>query len=145
MKASFGADISELNKVPSVWMDDATYKDVSGKATFTEKETEAITAILSQTGRTFNKINGPKLRAFLRFQDSLTGTLVGASLKTYNNSKVRAGEKITNPRSHAKGYEKWVFDSIQKQIDKAKSDKGKQKYTNIQKEYVREEKRHTTN
>ena len=145
MKASFGADISELNKVPSVWMDDATYKDVSGKATFTEKETEAITDILSQTGRTFNKINGPKLRAFLRFQDSLTGTLVGASLKTYNNSKVRAGEKITNPRSHAKGYEKWVFDSIQKQIDKAKSDKGKQKYTNIQKEYVREVKRHTTN
>ena len=145
MKASFGADISKLNKVPSVWMDDATYKDVSGKATFTEKETEAITAILSQTGRTFNKINGPKLRAFLRFQDSLTGTLVGASLKTYNNSKVRAGEKITNPRSHAKGYEKWVFDSIQKQIDKAKSDKGKQKYTNIQKEYVREVKRHTTN
>ena len=145
MKASFGADISELKKVPSIWMDDATYKDVSGKATFTEKETEAITAILSQTGRTFNKINGPKLRAFLRFQDSLTGTLVGASLKTYNNSKVRAGEKITNPRSHAKGYEKWVFDSIQKQIDKAKSDKGKQKYTNIQKEYVREVKRHTTN
>ena len=145
MKASFGADISELKKVPSVWMDDATYKDVSGKATFTENETEAITAILSQTGRTFNKINGPKLRAFLRFQDSLTGTLVGASLKTYNNSKVRAGEKITNPRSHAKGYEKWVFDSIQKQIDKAKSDKGKQKYTNIQKEYVREVKRHTTN
>ena len=145
MKASFGADISELNKVPSVWMDDATYKDVSGEATFTEKETEAITAILSQTGRTFNKINGPKLRAFLRFQDSLTGTLVGASLKTYNNSKVRAGEKITNPSSHAKGYEKWVFDSIQKQIDKAKSDKGKQKYTNIQKEYVREVKRHTTN
>jgi len=145
MKASFGADISELKKVPSVWMDDATYKDVSGKATFTEKETEDITAILSQTGRTFNKINGPKLRAFLRFQDSLTGTLVGASLKTYNNSKVRAGEKITNPRLHAKGYEKWVFDSIQKQIDKAKSDKGKQKYTNIQKEYVREVKRHTTN
>ena len=145
MKASFGADISELKKVPSVWMDDATYKDVSGEATFTEKETEAITAILSQTGRTFNKINGPKLRAFLRFQDSLTGTLVGASLKTYNNSKVRAGEKITNPRSHAKGYEKWVFDSIQKQIDKAKSDKGKQKYTNIQKEYVREVKRHTAN
>ena len=145
MKASFGADISKLNKVPSVWMDDATYKDVSGKATFTQKETEDITAILSQTGRTFNKINGPKLRAFLRFQDSLTGTLVGASLKTYNNSKVRAGEKITNPRSHAKGYEKWVFDSIQKQIDKAKSDKGKQKYTNIQKEYVREVKRHTTN
>ena len=145
MKASFGADISKLTKTSSVWMDDATYKDVSGKATFTEKETESVTAILSQTGKTFNKINGPKLRAFLKLQDSMTGTLAGASLKTYNNSKVRAGEKITNPAAHAKGYEKWVFDSIQKQIDKVKSDKAKKKYTDMQKEYVREIKRHAVN
>ena len=145
MKASFGADISKLTKTSSVWMDDATYKDVSGKATFTEKETESVTAILSQTGKTFNKINGPKLRAFLKLQDSMTGTLAGASLKTYNNSKVRAGQKITNPAAHAKGYEKWVFNSIQKQVDKVKSDKAKEKYLNMQKEYVREVKRHTVN
>ena len=145
MKASFGADISGLKKPSSVWMDDATYKDVSGKATFTAKETEKITAILSQTGKTFNKINGPKLRAFLKLQDSMTGALAVASLKTYNNSKVRAGEKITNPAAHAKGYEKWVFDSIQKQIDKVKSDKAKKKYTDMQKEYVREIKRHAVN
>ena len=145
MKASFGADISKLNKVSSVWMDDATYKDVSGEATFTESETEKVTKVLSEVGRTFQKINGPKLRAFLKLQDSMTGVLAGASLKTYNNSKVRAGEKITNPVSHAKGYEQWVYDTIQKQIDKAKSSKGKDKYLNIQKEYVREVKRHTVN
>ena len=40
MKASFGVNISGLKKVSSIWMDDATYKDVSGKATFTEKETD---------------------------------------------------------------------------------------------------------
>ena len=145
MKASFGADISKLNKVSSVWMDDATYKDVSGEATFTESETEQVTKVLSEVGRTFQKINGPKLRAFLKLQDSMTGVLAGASLKTYNNSKVRAGEKITNPAAHAKGYEQWVYDTIQKQIDKAKSSKGKDKYLNIQKEYVREVKRHTVN
>jgi len=145
MKASFGADISKLNKVSSVWMDDATYKDVSGKATFTESETEKVTKVLSEVGRTFQKINGPKLRAFLKLQDSMTGVLAGASLKTYNNSKVRAGEKVTNPSAHAKGYEQWVSDTIQKQIDKAKSSKGKDKYRNIQKEYVREVKRHTVN
>ena len=145
MKASFGADISKLNKVSSVWMDDATYKDVSGEATFTESETEQVTKVLSEVGRTFQKINGPKLRAFLRLQDTMTGVLAGASLKTYNNSKVRAGEKITNPAAHAKGYEQWVSDTIQKQIDKAKSGKGKDKYRNIQKEYVREVKRHTVN
>ena len=145
MKASFGADISKLSKRSSVWMDDATYKDVSGKATFTEKETDAVTKILSQTGKTFQRINSPLLKQFLNLQNSLTGTLSGASLKTYNNSKVRAGEIIKNPKQHAAGYIKWVENSIQKQIDKVKSDKGKEKYKNMQKEYVRDFKKHVNN
>ena len=145
MKASFGANISGLKKTSSVWMDDATYKDTSGKSTFTEKETEKVTNVLSQVGKTFQKINAGQLRSFLKLQDSMTGALVGASLKTYNNSKVRAGEIIKNPSEHARGYEQWVFDSIQKQIYKVKSDAGKKKYLNIQKEYVREVKKHTRN
>ncbi len=145
MKASFGADINGLNKVSSVWMDDATYKDASGTATFTSKETETITKTLSSVGKTFQKINASKLRSFLVLQGQMTGTLAGASLKTYNNSKVRAGEIIKNPAAHAKGYEKWVFDSIKKQIDKVKSPAGKDKYKNQQKEYLREVRKHTTN
>ena len=145
MKASFGANISSLSKPSSVWMDDATYKDTSGKATFTSTETEKVTAVLSQVGKTFQKINANQLKSFIKLQESMTGAIVGASLKTYNNSKVRAGEKITNPMAHAKGYEAWVLDSIQKQIDKAKSPAGKKKYENIQKEYVREVKKHTRN
>ena len=145
MKASFGADIKGLSKPTSVWMDDATYKDVSGRATFNQKETDKITAVLSKVGSTFQKINAPMLRRFLTLQDSLTGALVGASLKTYNNSKVRAGEIISNPKGHATGYVKWVEMSIQKQIDKAKSPKGKEKYTKLQKEYVRDFSKHTRN
>ena len=145
MTASFGVDISGLSSPSSVWMDDATYKDTSGKSTFTEKETENITKVLSNTGKTFQKINAIKLRSFIKFQESLSGTLVSASLKTYNNSKVRAGQKISNPAQHAKGYEKWVSDSIQKQIDKVKSPAGKKKYENIQKEYRREVSKHTGN
>ena len=34
---------------------------------------------------------------------------------------------------HAKGYVKWVEMTVQKQIDKAKSVAGKEKYTKIQK------------
>ena len=145
MSASFGADIKGLKKPSSVWMDDATYKDTSGRATFTAKETEQITAVLSQVGKTFQRINAPMLKKFLNLQNSMTGGLVGASLKTYNNSKVRAGEKISNPKQHARGYVKWVEMSLQKQIDKAKSIKGKEKYTNIQKEYVREVTKHVNN
>ena len=145
MKAKFGVNISSLNKSSSVWMDDASYRDVSGRATFNAKETDKITAILSQTGKTFQRINAPMLTKFLRLQDSLTGALAGASLKTYNNSKVRAGQKISNPKQHAQGYVKWVEMSVQKQIDKVKSPAGKAKYTKIQKEYMREFSKHTNN
>ena len=145
MKASFGVNIKGLNKPSSVWMDDGTYKDASGNATFNQKETEQVTSILSQTGKTFQRINGPMLRKFIQLQESFTGTLASASLKTYNNSKVRVGETIKNPKAHAKGYEKWVEMSIQKQVDKAKSVKGKDKYSKLQKELVREVSKHTNN
>ena len=56
MKASFGVNISSLTKSSKVWMDDASYKDTSGKSTFTAKETEAITALLSRTGAAFQKL-----------------------------------------------------------------------------------------
>ena len=145
MKASFGVNISSLNKPSSVWMDDATYKDTSGKSTFTKSETEKVTEILSKVGKTFQKINANKLRSFIALQNGMTGALAGASLKTYNNSKVRAGETVSNPGAHAMGYEKWVEEHIQEQINKAKSPAGKKKYENIQKEYVREAKKHTGN
>ena len=145
MKASFGVNISGLSKPSTVWMDDATYKDTSGKSTFTKTETEKVTDVLSQVGKTFQRINANKLRSFIALQESMSGAIAGASLKTYNNSKVRAGEKINNPGAHAKGYEKWVQISVQKQIDKAKSPAGKKKYENIQKEYMREVQKHTGN
>ena len=143
MKASFGVNISGLKSPSSVWMDDATYKDTAGKSTFTSTETEKITAILSNVGKTFQRISGPQLRKFIALQESMKGAIAGASLKTYNNSKVRAGEKIKQPSQHAKGYEKWVEISIQKQIDKAKSPAGKKKYENVQKEYMREVRKYT--
>ena len=100
-------------------MDDATYKDATGTATFNAEETKKVTAILSQTGTTFQKISSPLLTKFMKLQESMQGAIVGAKLSTYNNSKVRVGETIKNPKAHAKGYEKWVEQSIQKQIDKA--------------------------
>jgi hypothetical protein len=46
MTASFGESIiTKLNSVSSVWMNDATYKDARGTATFTKEETANLTAI----------------------------------------------------------------------------------------------------
>ena len=147
MKASFGANVSGMTKTSSVWMDDATYKDVAGKATMTQAETEAVTAHLSNAGKVFRKVNSAQLKKFLDIQNNIfgSGNLAGASLKTYNNSKVRQGEKITNPKSHASGYIKWVEDTFQKNIDKLKTPAKKQELENKKKEVVRELKKYTNN
>ena len=145
MKASFGANISGLQSPSTVWMDDATYKDVSGKATMTEAETAAVTSSLSAAGTTFRKINSSLLSKFLVLQNSFTGNLSGASLKTYNNSKVRKGETIKNPSAHAKGYLKWVEDSFQKNVDKLKTPKNKEALEIKKKETIRELAKHTKN
>jgi len=145
MKASFGANIRGLNKTSTVWMDDATYKDTSGSATMTAKETEVVTSHLSMAGKTFRTINSQLLNSFLTIQNSFTGDFSGASLKTYNNSMVRKGQKITNPKKHAQGYIPWVESVFDKKIEKLKTPVKKQEVENKKKEIVRELKKHTVN
>ena len=145
MKASFGVNISGLKNVSNVWMDDATFKDVSGSATFTQSETDAITKELSIAGSTFQTINSPMLTKFLNLQNSFTGAIVSAGLKTYNNVSVRQGKPISNPKAHAMGYVKHVELKLQDMINKSKSPKGKDKYKNLQKEYKREVMKHVKN
>ena len=136
MTAKFGADTSKLKTTSSIWMDDASYKDVSGKAKFTLAETEKVTKILSSTGKTFQKIKSSELKKFLDLQhNTLTKGLVGASFKTYLNQYVKRGEKFNvsavkkTPYSmYVKGY----FDD--KVIAKLKTDKAKK-----QKEQIRDE------
>ena len=145
MKASFGANISKLKKTSTVWMDDATYKDASGTATFTSTENAEVTSHLSNAGKSFHQINSAKLSKFLRLQNSLTGKLVGASLKTYNNSKVRKGEAIKNPKQHAAGYITWVENHFAKEVDKVKTEKSKDVLRTKGKEYAREFKKDLAN
>ena len=52
--AKFGANISGL-KQGDVWIDDATYKDVSGTGSMTAKEAMHLSKILSATGKHFTE------------------------------------------------------------------------------------------
>lgn len=120
MKAEFGKDISTtLNQTKGVWHTDATYKDVSGSATMTEKETTAITRLLSQAGKTFRGINAKTLNAIADNEEIKT------RIKTHFNTKVRDGQKITNPRNHVRGLVNYVIQYYDKQIESKKTEKGK--------------------
>ena len=120
MTASFGKPIaSQLNHVPSVWMDDANYKDYSGTATFTAAETKAVTDMLSRAGTLFQQIKADTINGISKDPDLLM------LVKTYNNSKVRAGERIQNAKLHVQGLFHWIYERFQKDIDTKKTEKGK--------------------
>lgn len=120
MTASFGKPIaSQLKATPSVWMDDANYKDYSGTATFTQAETKHVTEMLSAVGKLFQTVKPATLNAIKNDPDLLM------LIKTYNNSKVRTGQKITNPAVHVKGLFDWIYERFQKEIESKKTEKGK--------------------
>lgn len=132
MKATFGEDISgKLKQTTSVWHTDATFKDVSGAATFTADETKAITALLSKAGSLLNTIPASTLNDISDNDEFLI------RVKTYNNAKVRAGQKITNTSAHVTGMMNFIHDYYQKEADKKKTDKGKQIQLAKQKEMLR--------
>ena len=113
MSASFNVNLRGLSKSSSVWFSDATYKDTSGTINFNKAETKEITDVLSQAGKTFQTLKADVLN---NVGDSDINILV----KAFNNTKVRAGEKITNTRQHTRGLIAYVYDKLKKDVDKVK-------------------------
>lgn len=122
MSASFGKTIADkLAPTSKVWSVDATYKDLSGTVTFTDKETKEITKILSEAGRIFQRL--PKSALDGLSQNEQLGIMVN----TFINSKVRQGQKITNPRGFAVELQKYIEERFEKEIEKRKTDNAKNK------------------
>jgi hypothetical protein len=119
MSASFGKSIaSKLGSTSSVWHDDATYKDVSGTATFTKTETDTITAILSAAGKTFKSVPGRLLDAFKDNEELRILT------KTFINTKIRTGEDIIGNRL-AQDLLNYLHNHYKTKISGMKSPRGK--------------------
>ena len=114
MSASFTVNLRGLAKNAGVWFSDASYKDTSGTINFNKAETDAITKILSKAGKTFHTLKADVLTHIA--EDDEIKILV----KTFNNTKVRAGEKITNTRMHTKGLIEYIYDKLKKDVDKVK-------------------------
>ena len=138
MGATFGADVSNLKKTPRVWYSDVNYEDYSGSVSMTKSETNEITKALSEAGKSFRKVVSGDLDAFLKHQNSLPSSVIGASIKTYNNSKIRVGEKVINTRSHARAYPDYIEKYYETKIlPKVKSDAGKDKKNKEKEDFVK--------
>mgnify|MGYP005989322041 CR=1 FL=1 len=118
MKAKFGADVSGLNKTLDVWSQDAMITDLSN-ATMSAKETDEVNKKLSEIGVLFNKVSAGVLR------DIEANQSLAQTIETFSNTKVRKGSYITNTEKHTNDLIKYINDKFQKEIDKRKTEKGK--------------------
>ena len=118
MKASYGVDVSKLNKSKNVWSQDAILRDVT-QATMTQRETEDVQKILSEIGKLFNQISGSTLRELEQNQE------LARTIETFNNTFVRSGQIITNTKAHTEKLIRYIKGKYQKEIDARKTQKGK--------------------
>jgi len=119
MSASFGRDIaSKFNQSSSIWQTDATYRDETGKATFSKAETAAVSAKLSEAGVLFNAVPAGLLNGIA------TNEELKLRVKTFNNTFVRAGQRA-NPRTHARKLIDYITQYYGKQSAQRTSEKGK--------------------
>jgi len=119
MSASFGVPAGAFQETGTVWQADASFRDTSGTSTMTKSETDQVTAILSKAGKLFQQLDSNVLR--MVSDDPQTALLV----KTYNNTKVRAGTKISNVRKHTAGLIAFVYDRLKADMEKVKQEKTK--------------------
>jgi len=122
MKATFNVNLGGLKTTKNVWYRDASFTDASGSATFTEAETKQISRILSQAGTLFQNIPALTLNRISASDVLLT------YIKTFNNTKVREGKKITDTRIHTIELIKYVESQLNKKIQEVKRQDSKKKY-----------------
>ena len=112
-------DIGKLSTTKDVWFRDASFVDASGSATFTEAETKDITYTLSQAGSLFQQIN-PLTMNRIAANDTIL-----MQIKTFNNTKVRAGEKIKNTLQHTNELIRTIENKLNQSVLEAKLEKTK--------------------
>ena len=123
MKASFGKGIvNKFKKSSGIWMDDATYRDISGKALFTPKESAAFDGLLSQAGKLFRKVDGDAFRT-IQNDDEMRQKVM-----TFVNTYVRSGSNFPASGEMATALVQYLNEWYQKEIDKKKSEKGKESW-----------------
>ena len=127
LKASFGVNVNRFTKTPSVFFDDASYKDSSGVATFTTTENEQYDSMLRMAMGSLGK--GKKVLDMLKRQTNLLS--VGARLKIYFNTMIRQGQTIANVKNIQKDFRKYYAQVLDDEASKKKTANAKQKYADI--------------
>tara|TARA_B100000287_G_scaffold94771_1_gene86903 strand:- start:1564 stop:2790 length:1227 start_codon:yes stop_codon:yes gene_type:complete len=118
LKASYGVDVSKMNKSTNVWSQDAMLRDMTNY-TMTKKDTEEVNGYLSKAGFLFNQISSTTLKTLESNED------LAQLIETYGNTFVRKGQVVQDTTRHANGLVVWIKKRYQSEISKRKTEQGK--------------------
>ena len=93
---------------------------------------------MSEAGVIFQRMNSMTLNRIS------TSDLIQLQIKTFNNSKVKEGKKITNTTSHTVELLKWIEDRLNKEILSAKREDTRKKRQEEKNELMRFYRANTT-
>ena len=127
LKASFGVNVNRFTKTPSVFFDDASYKDASGVATFSAAESERYDSLLRMAMGSISK--GKRILNLLQKQTNMLS--VGARLKIFFNDYVRQGQEISNVKRPQADFRKYYASVLDDEMSSKKTEAAKRKYETI--------------
>jgi len=133
LKASFGVNVNRFTKTPSVFFDDASYKDASGVATFSATESEQYDSLLRMAMGSISK--GKRILDLLKRQTNLLS--VGARLKIFFNTMIREGQTIGNVKRLQADFRKYYASVLDDEVSTKKTEAAKRKYETIRNEGLR--------
>lgn len=119
LKASFGANVSSL-KSNKVWVTDATFRDTSGAATLTQSEKDYVITRINDLSNIVKGLDAKRISILIG------DPKIQANIKMYVNSKVNVGENISGTKKYAAGLIGFIRERFSIEIEKLKTDKGKQ-------------------
>lgn len=123
LQVSFGADISNLNQSRRVWFIGATFEDATGLTKFSSEENTKFQNQLRMAKGSLKKSGSIIQDLVATDQYSF-----GYRLKVYFNSRVRDNKKFIDVLSIQKEFEDYYYNFIQKEIEKRKTEKGKEPF-----------------
>jgi hypothetical protein len=116
-EAKAGADVSSFTRSPDVWFDNASYKNVSGSATFTKQESEQFSKGI-QTLRTLLQSVPKNLSAMLTTNKDFV-----PMFQMFINSEVKQGRIPTDVNQFLKAFQQFYLERMQQQLAGLKAQK----------------------
>ena len=120
MTASGGADVSSFAKNNDVFFDNASYKDVSGSANFTDQETSQFYNSIEKLELLLNNVPRDLISLLGQNNDFVP------MFQMYINAMVKQGQLPTNVNQFLQGFKKFYADRMQQQISGLKAQKALQ-------------------